>query len=103
MKAGLVLAAGSAVLGTGQCAVHKLKLQKIPLAEQLQHADIATHAKSLYSKYTGQKFMGSQADAWKDRVKDTSIHVDKEHPVPVDNFLNAQCTSSPMNRVARDS
>ena len=90
MKAGLVLAAGSVFLGAGQCGVHKMKLNKIPLAEQLQHADLATHAKSLMHKYGPQKFMGAQQN---EVLKDASIIADGEHPVPIDNFLNAQCMS----------
>ena len=34
MKNGLLLAAG-AVLGTASAGVHKMKLQKVPLSEQL--------------------------------------------------------------------
>lgn len=93
MKAGLLLAAGSLVLGTGQCAIHKLKLQKIPLSEQLKHADIATHAQALYNKYSGQKAMGPQFAPSNEQVfRDTSIHPESPgHTVPIENFLNAQC------------
>ena len=52
--------------------------------------DINTHVKAL-----GQKYMGIRPQSHKDEMfRDTSIHVDGDsHPVPVSNFLNAQCTS----------
>lgn len=91
MKNGLLFAA-AAFTGLANCGVHKLKLQKVPLSEQLEHADIATHAKSLYKKYSGQKFIGIRPGAHEDEMfRDTSIHLDQDHPVPVSNFLNAQC------------
>ena len=94
MKAALVLASGAALVGSAYAGgVHKMKLQKIPLSEQLAHADIATHGKALYQKYGGQKFMGSRPEHHKEEMfKDTSIHPDADgHPLPVSNFLNAQC------------
>lgn len=74
-----------------------MKLQKIPLSEQLEHADIATQANSLYKKYAGQRFMGVRPDSHKEEMfKETSIRLDEDdHPVPVSNFLNAQCTYNP--------
>ncbi len=97
MKGALTLAAGAALLGMARSGgVHKMKLQKIPLSEQLEHADIATHAKSLYQKYAGQHFMGSPPQQHKEMMfQDTSIHLDgDDHAVPVSNFLNAQCKRS---------
>ena len=94
MKGALTLAASAALLGTAQSrGVHKMKLQKIPLSEQLERADIATHAKSLYQKYAGQHFMGLRPEQHKEAMfKDTSVHLDgDDHAVPVSNFLNAQC------------
>ncbi len=92
MKAGLIIAA-TGLAGLVHGGVHTLKLQKVPLSEQLEHADITTHAKSLYKKYAGQKFMGVRPEQHKEEMfKETSIHLDKDdHPVPVSNFLNAQC------------
>ena len=92
MKTGLILALG-AISGLAQAAVHTVKLEKVPLSEQLEHADITTHAKSLYKKYSGQRFMGVRPDTHKEEMfRDTSIHLDKDdHAVPVSNFLNAQC------------
>ncbi|KAL6721089.1 aspartic proteinase precursor [Lecanora helva] len=90
MKGAAVLAAAG-LAGIAHGGVHTLKLQKVPLSEQLEHADIATQADSLYKKYAGQKFMGVRPDSHKEEMfKDTSIRPDKNHPVPVSNFLNAQ-------------
>ncbi|KAL2056415.1 hypothetical protein ABVK25_003438 [Lepraria finkii] len=91
MKSIFILGLG-AFSGLVHGGVHKLKLEKVSLSEQLEHADINTQADSLYKKYTGQRFMGVRPDAHKDEMfKDTSIHLDKDnHAVPVSNFLNAQ-------------
>ena len=93
MKSGLILAASAAIVGSASCGVHKLKLDKIPLSEQLERADIAAHAKSLFNKYSGQKAMGVPSSSHKEAMfKETSIPVyEEDHPVPVSNFLNAQC------------
>lgn len=86
MKTAWAVATG-ALLGLVDAGVHKMKLQKIPLSEQLEYADIATHAKAL-----GQKYMGIRPNGHREEMfRDTSIHLDKDtHPVPVSNFLNAQ-------------
>ena len=92
MKSGIILALG-ALAGLAQAGVHTLKLEKIPLSEQLEHADISTHAKSLYKKYSGQRYMGVRPDTHREEMfKETSIHLDDDHAVPVSNFLNAQCS-----------
>ncbi|KAI9850743.1 MAG: Vacuolar protease A [Thelocarpon superellum] len=88
MRTAATLAAGL-LLGSATAEVHRLKLQKIPLSEQLEHADIATHAKAL-----GQKYMGVRPQNHIDEMfRDTSIRPEvgeDGHPVPVSNFLNAQ-------------
>lgn len=89
MKNALVLAsAGLASLTSA--AVHTLKLQKIPLSDQLEYADFTTHARALGQKY--QKFMGLGPSAHREEMfRDTALHADRDlHPVPVSNFLNAQ-------------
>lgn len=93
MRGTLAIVAGAALLGSAECGVHKMKLQKVPLSEQLEHADLATHAKSLYSKYAGQKYMGLRPEQHQEEmVKDTAVDIDEDgHAVPVSNFLNAQC------------
>jgi len=78
--------AAAALLGSANAGVHKMKLQKIPLSEQLEHADINTHMQAL-----GQKYMGIRPQRHTDEIfRDTSIHPDKGHSVLVSNFLNAQ-------------
>ncbi|KAL8909179.1 MAG: hypothetical protein Q9207_000353 [Kuettlingeria erythrocarpa] len=85
MKRAFILAAG-ALLGLAEAGIHKMKLQKVPLSEQLEHSDLATHAKAL-----GQKYMGVRPQTHADEMfRDTAIHPEKDHPVPVSNFLNAQ-------------
>lgn len=93
MKHAIALAAGAALFGTAQGGVHKMKLQKIPLIEQLEYGDIATHAKSLALKYAGQNVMHHYPKQRVEEIfKDTSIHDSKAgHPISVSNFLNAQC------------
>ncbi|KAH0537448.1 Vacuolar protease A [Glutinoglossum americanum] len=86
MKTAALLAA-SMLLGSTSAAVHKLKLKKISLSEQLQYSDIESHVKGL-----GQKYMGIRPQIHNEEIfRDTSIKPDKDgHPVPVNNFLNAQ-------------
>lgn len=92
MKNCLRVAAAATVLSSVSAGIHRLKLDKVSLSEQLEQASIASHAKSLYTKYAGQKFMGVHPDSHKEEMfRDTSIHEEGNHPVPVSNFLNAQC------------
>ncbi|KAI9888647.1 MAG: Vacuolar protease A [Vezdaea aestivalis] len=72
-----------------------MKLQKVPLAQQLKEADIATQAAALAQKYgrIGQKVMGYSPDAGahaQEVFRDTSIDIEAGHPVPITNFMNAQ-------------
>jgi hypothetical protein len=81
-------AALAALLGTAAAGVHKMKLEKVPLEQQLQAASITDQVKALRHKYT-QKFMGGPTE---DIFKHTAIDIEKgPHDVPVENFLNAQC------------
>lgn len=86
MKIAAAVAAG-ALLGTASAGVHTMKLQKVPLSEQLEHMDFNGQVKAL-----GQKYMGVRPQNHKGEMfRDTSIHADKgEHGVPISNFLNAQ-------------
>jgi len=80
------IAAAAVLLGTANAGIHKLPLKKIPLSEQLAYADIDTHAKHL-----GQKYMGIRPQSHIDEMfKETSVHDEGGHKVPVNNFLNAQ-------------
>lgn len=58
-----------------------------------ERANIQEHVQAL-----GQKYMGvrKQQPNVEDLFRETSIHEDKGgHEVPIENFLNAQCTHSP--------
>lgn len=83
---GSLLAAATVLLGSASAGLHKMKLHKIPLSEQLEHADIHTHVRAL-----GQKYMGIRPERHADEIfRDTSIKPEEGHPVVVSNFLNAQ-------------
>src|SRR5271156_6285218 len=85
MKGALFTAAS--LLGAVNAGVHKMPLKKIPLSEQLAMANMDTHVKHL-----GQKYMGIRPQSHiEEMFKDTAIHDEKDHSVPVSNFLNAQC------------
>jgi hypothetical protein len=82
------LFAAAALAGSVSAGVHKMPLKKVSLSEQLAGANIDTHVKHL-----GQKYMGVRPQSHADEMfKDTALHADGgAHPVPVSNFLNAQC------------
>jgi saccharopepsin len=81
------LFAAASLLGSVSAGVHKMPLKKISLSEQLAGANIDTHVKHL-----GQKYMGIRPETHEQEMfKDTALHADKGHNVPVSNFLNAQC------------
>jgi saccharopepsin len=76
------------VAGSASAAIHKMKLEKISLDEQLAGMTVEQHAERLTQKYSGsQSRMGEM-------FKETSIRPQKGHPVAVDNFLNAQYFST---------
>lgn len=83
---GAFLSTAAVLLGSAEARVQKMKLQKIPLSEQLKHADIDTQMQGL-----GQKYLGVRPDTHSEAMfQDTAIHVDSDHPVPISNFMNAQ-------------
>ena len=46
-------------------------------------------------KHLGQKYMGIRPDTHSDAVfREGAVQVDGLHPVPVSNFMNAQCKST---------
>lgn len=81
------LVAATALLGSAAAGVHKMKLEKVPLEQQFSAASVRDHVKGLAHKYS-QKFMNSETE---DIFRHTSIDLNKDHDVPVENFLNAQC------------
>jgi hypothetical protein len=44
-------------------------------------------------KGLGQKYMGGRPESHAQAMfSEQSVHADKNHPVPISNFMNAQCT-----------
>jgi len=84
MKTAIFLAAG-ALLGASNAKVHRMPLKKIPLDEQLKHANIQEQARAL-----SQKYMGIKPESHMEQVFKAPYIADGMHPVPVTNFLNAQ-------------
>ncbi|OCK82776.1 aspartyl proteinase [Lepidopterella palustris CBS 459.81] len=84
MKTTLLLAAGT-LLGSATAGVHKMKLKKIPLSEQLEYTNFQDQAKAL-----GQKYLGIRPTTHLEEVFKAVVVSDGEHAVPVSNFLNAQ-------------
>jgi saccharopepsin len=85
MKGALLTAA--VLLGSAQGAVHKLKLQKVPLSEQLEAVPINTQLEHLGQKYMGLRPRQSHASAV---FNGMVAEVKGNHPVPISNFMNAQ-------------
>jgi len=86
MKTSLYFAA-SALAGTVAAKVQHMKLQKVPLSEQLESANMPMQIQAL-----SQKYMGTSGSSHLDDVFRPHNHVDanKGHNVPISNFLNAQ-------------
>ncbi|KAG6244193.1 saccharopepsin [Claviceps purpurea] len=81
-----VLIAAAALAGSAQAGVHKMKLQKISLEEQLAGASIEQHVQHL-----GQKYLGSRPLSRVDVMFNAAAPQPQGgHPVPVTNFMNAQ-------------
>ncbi|ROT35786.1 eukaryotic aspartyl protease [Sodiomyces alkalinus F11] len=74
------------LLGSATAEVHKLKLKKIPLAEQLATVPVDIQARQL-----GQKYMGIRPENHLDAMFSSKpVQSDGMHLVPVTNFMNAQ-------------
>ncbi|KAI3316830.1 aspartic peptidase domain-containing protein, partial [Xylariaceae sp. AK1471] len=84
---GALLGAAAVLLGSAQAGgIHKMKLKKIPLAEQLESIPIETQMRGL-----GQKYLGVRPDAHAEAVfQGGNMHTEKDHPLPISNFMNAQ-------------
>ncbi|CAI7660927.1 hypothetical protein ACN42_g2680 [Penicillium freii] len=85
MMKSFTLLTASALLGSAAAEVHRLKLNKVPLSEQLNTHNIDAHVHNL-----GQKYMGIRPEKHQDLFHDTSLNPAGGHDVLVDNFLNAQ-------------
>ncbi|ATY66780.1 vacuolar protease A [Cordyceps militaris] len=84
MKSALIAAA--VLAGSAQAGIHKMKLQKIPLAEQLVGASFEAQAQQL-----GQKYLGARPASRADIIFNAKVAESKNgHLVPVSNFANAQ-------------
>lgn len=69
------------------CETYKLTLHQ-------ENANIGDHIQAV-----GQKYMGIRPSGHIDEIfRDTSLKTDKGHPLPVSNFLNAQCQSTSFFR-----
>ncbi|KAI0202827.1 aspartic peptidase domain-containing protein [Astrocystis sublimbata] len=84
MKGALVSAA--MLLGSAHAGIHKMKLKKVPLAEQLETIPIETQLRGL-----GQKYLGVRPESHSDAIfQGSNMHIEKDHPLPISNFMNAQ-------------
>ncbi|UNI17813.1 Saccharopepsin [Purpureocillium takamizusanense] len=84
MKSALIAAA--ALAGSAQAGVHKMKLQKVSLEEQLAGASIETQVQHL-----GQKYLGRRPESRADVMFNSKApQAAGGHLVPVTNFMNAQ-------------
>ncbi|KAG6039436.1 Vacuolar protease A [Claviceps citrina] len=79
------LFAAAALAGSAQAGVHRMKLQKISLEEQLAGSSITQQVQHLGQKYMHS--LPSQVDAM---FGVQALKPQGGHPVPVTNFMNAQ-------------
>jgi saccharopepsin len=84
MKSALLTAA--ALVGSAQAGVHKMKLNKVSLEEQLASYSVEQQVQGLSQKYLGAR-PTTRADVM---FNAQAPKVDGVHPVPVTNFMNAQ-------------
>jgi saccharopepsin len=84
MKSALLTAA--ALVGSAQAGVHKMKLNKVSLEEQLASYSVEQQVQGLSQKYLGAR-PTTRADIM---FNAQAPKVDGVHPVPVTNFMNAQ-------------
>ncbi|KAI1815139.1 aspartic peptidase domain-containing protein [Poronia punctata] len=83
---GALLGAAAMLLGSVDAGVHKMKLKKIPLSEQLDTIPIETQIRGL-----GQKYLGARPDTQAEAMfQGGNMHIEKDHPLPISNFMNAQ-------------
>ncbi|GAB1211710.1 Vacuolar protease A [Aspergillus terreus] len=78
------LLTASVLVGCASAEVHKLKLNKLPLDEQLFTQNIDAHIHAL-----GQKYMGVRPNQ-QEPLGDNPVNDLGNHNVLVDNFMNAQ-------------
>ncbi|KAI1259597.1 aspartic peptidase domain-containing protein [Xylariaceae sp. FL1019] len=83
---GALLGAAAVLLGAASADVHKMKLKKVPIADQLNAIPMEAQLRGL-----GQKYLGARPDAHAQAVfQPANVHTEKDHPLPISNFMNAQ-------------
>jgi saccharopepsin len=87
MKAAALLAVTAAMAGSASAGVHKMKLSKVPLEEQLKSHSMHDMGKLLSQKY-GRKLSRMDMHLKEMFAPQTG------HKLPVNNYMNAQCTSA---------
>jgi len=83
----LGILAASSLLGSAVAGVHRMPLQKVPLAEQLSSYDIDSHVRALGQKYMGIRPQHRHTEMFRKQPIDAN---GGQTLVPVSNFLNAQ-------------
>ena len=85
MKA-TTLVAATTLLGGASAGVHKMKLKKVPLKEQLESVGMNDMSRLLTQKYM------SYGSYDKETYVREMFAPRSGHKVPVNNYMNAQCT-----------
>ena len=67
-----------------------MPLKKIPLSQQLEHANIEEHVQALGQKYMGARPQKHLEQLFSDEEGEYTIQPEKNHHVAISNFLNAQ-------------
>lgn len=67
-----------------------MPLKKVPLSQQLEYANINEHVQALGQKYMGVRPQRHLEQIFGGNEGEYSIQPEKNHPVAVSNFLNAQ-------------
>ena len=67
-----------------------MPLKKVPLSQQLEYANINEHMQALGQKYMGIRPQQHAQQLFSGNEGEYSIQPEKNHPVAVSNFLNAQ-------------
>ena len=67
-----------------------MPLKKVPLSQQLEHANINEHVQALGQKYMGVRPQKHLEKLFGNEEGEFTIQPEKKHPVAVSNFLNAQ-------------
>jgi saccharopepsin len=80
----------TAVLAGADARIHKMKMSKIPLEEQLKSYTMHDMSRMMGAKYTQQNPSHQFWDAFSTQKGG--------HKVPVTNYMNAQCKHLPLTQ-----